>query len=197
MSSALSVIDTERQSQISGILRMLEIGMSRGDTLIDIGIAVDKFLGFRDASGKLLTGAIDKGGMTYKSMRVIRTELARSFAQGAQQEFEVAKSKGIKTRLMLVATLDDRTRPQSAKMDGKMSNDEGKFQYPDGNWYFPHQTGHPEWDINDRETTIQIIEGYTADARTQGEGQVPYQDFEEWAQNQNIDENQYGQQYWL
>ncbi len=190
----IGLLDAKRLKQIADIMRVVELGIANGDTLIDIGVRADQILGLRDVDGKLLDGVVAKAGMTYDSLRIIRTELGRSYADAQQQIFEEAKDQGLNIRYMYVATMDNRTRRQSAKMDGQISDEQGRFQYPDGNWYYIHNTGHPEWDINDRCDTVPILDDGVG-VRKQGAGVVPYQTFEEWAMSSGLDKSKYGELY--
>jgi len=134
-------------------------------------------------------------GSNYKNAeRIVRTELGRVTELGKQVEFKRARNMGISQKKILVSVLDRRTRPQSAQMDGQESDSRGMFKYPDGKWYIPHNTGHPEWDINDRETTILKVDGYDFPIRrTKEDGIIPYKSFEEWAGDKKLIRNVYGQ----
>ena len=79
-------------------MRVVELGIANGDTLIDIGVKADQILGLRDTDGKLLDGVVAKAGMTYDSLRIVRTELGRSYADAQQQIFEEAKKQGLNIR---------------------------------------------------------------------------------------------------
>jgi len=129
--------------------------------------------------------------------KVVRTESHRLDELAHNQEFLDAQAQGIDTRMMLLAVLDNRTRPQSAQMDGQLSNDKGEFEYPrtgSGNWYIPGNTGNPAYDINDRERSVQVINGYSPDIRrTREDGLIPYTTYEEWAKSKGLTKNVYGQ----
>jgi hypothetical protein len=190
----MSKLAADRQVLINKILKEIETGLAIGDSYLEIAKKIDIILGFRDSSGKWLRKVTTKGGATYKSLRIARTELPRVFQIGRTQEFKYAQSQGVQTKLKLISTLDNRTRPQSAQMDDQISNRNGEFKYPDGNYYIPHNTGNPGWDINDRETTIQVIAGYSPKLRrTRDEGLIPFQSFETWAKKKGLKKNIYGQ----
>lgn len=131
-----------------------------------------------------------------RALTIIRTENSRAVETAKVEQYQEMKAAGVKARLKYIAVLDGRTRNQSAKMDGDLSNEEGKFKFPNEIWYFHGQTGHPEWDINDRCTTIQVIEGYEPQLRrTRDEGVIGNMTFEEWADEKGLTENIYGEQY--
>ena len=93
----------------------------------------------------------------YQIERIVRTEMKRTTHEAQNQEWLQSKKMGINTELKLLAVIDNRTREQSLLVDGKTANKEGKFQYPDGNYYTPGNTGIARWDINDREFVIEIL----------------------------------------
>lgn len=94
-----------------------------------------------------------------QSRRIVRTETHRIYEQAHNEEFVQSVNMGIDTKMKLLAVIDNRTRQQSFIVNGEISNDEGKFKYPDGNYYIPGSTGRPDWDIYDRERSIQIVDG--------------------------------------
>jgi len=126
--------------------------------------------------------------------RIIRTETNRLANLGKNAEYRKALSLGIDTVLKLVSVLDTRTRAQSAQMDSQLSNERGEFKYPDGLFHIPGSTGVAKWDINDRETTVQIIEDYSPQLRrAREEGVFEFKDFKTWAKDKGLKKNIYGQ----
>jgi hypothetical protein len=188
--SKVNKLQWDRQLAIQRVTRELEMAAGRGDSLQVLARKLDVIFGFRDAvTGKLIKDGLNKRGETWKSLRVSRTELHRLFEAGHLDEFYAAENEGVNTRLQYVATLDNRTRPQSASMDGQISNAEGQFQYPDGQWYYLGNTGVAEWDINDRCSQIQVIDGITPPLRRiKGRGVVQYTTFDEWVDEMNSEE---------
>jgi len=96
--------------------------------------------------------------------------------------------------------IGDRTRPQSAQVDGRMENDDGFFKYPGGALVkIPGNSGVPGWDINDRESVINIIDGVpptTRRARDPVTGEtdiISFRSFDEWAKENGLTRNRYGQ----
>jgi hypothetical protein len=132
------------------------------------------------------------------AMRIIRTETNRLSELGHYEEYLKAEKNGVKLKRQLLATLDTRTRAQSANMDGQISNDKGKFRYPNGQYYIPGNTGVAKWDINDRERTIEIIEGFEPRVRRAREdGVIPFTTFPEWAEKKKITKNIYGEKLFI
>jgi hypothetical protein len=99
-------------------------------------------------------GLVDLKGLTYKSLRVARTEGHRVQEMANDMSWFESKDMGISGSRKFLAALDFRTREQSEDMDGQNSDEEGRFEFPDGKYYYIAQTGHPEWDINDRCTSL-------------------------------------------
>ena len=169
-------------------------------------------------AGALLTQAIT----TTRNFaeRILRTEMHRTQSLGHYAASENAKANGARIRRQIVSVLDDRTRPQSAQVDGQMEDADGFFTYPGGvKVRVPGATGVPEWDINDRETVIDIVEGLEPEARiARVPGDPPPRDvrerlqraglpvpgenytigwanFAQWAGSVGLKTNRYGQAY--
>lgn len=142
---------------------------------------------------------------TYKAMRIVRTESNRNMNAGHFAASNVAKDQGVDLRRMIVSTLDDRVRAQSASMDGNFENEEGLFVYPNGvKAPYPGQTGVPGYDINDRESVIDVLPDYPPNERR---GRDPscegprsectqvfsYRNFDTWARQNGLRQNRYGE----
>lgn len=133
-----------------------------------------------------------------KAMRIVRTETGRNMNAGAYANHNAAVSQGIELQRQLVATLDTRTRQQSGTMDGQIATEAG-FLYPDGRRYqMPGNTGNPAWDINDRETVAERLEGFPPEERrgrnpVTGKNEVmSYRDFNTWAAEHGLKYNKSG-----
>jgi len=145
----------------------------------------------------------------YKNaLRIARTEGHRNQQAGHYAMSQQAKNEGLDVKRMIVSTLDNRTRRQSAIMDEQKEDENGMFTYPNGHKYaMPGNTGVPGYDINDRESTIDIIEGMDPEERT-GKVKVgedkdgnaiyenqtfSYKNFDKWADENGIKYNRYGE----
>ena len=122
-------------------------------------------MGFRDAQGKITDKSkalIEAGkfthrnGSIYETYRIARTEVMRMNAFAKYDQFEELRKRYPNARLKLIATLDDRTRPQSREMNGQISNAKGEFLYPDAK-YYRLGTAPAQWCINDRETCTIVF----------------------------------------
>lgn len=138
-----------------------------------------------------------------KSIRIIRTESHRAQVEGRNTSVEnilpKAKRLGLEPKKILRAVRDNRTRPQSAYMDGKEAGEDGLFEYPEGVRGLPGQTGRPEWDINDRESIVTEFSNWSPEIREKRKGlQEQYgSNFTEWAKKKGLSKNIYGQKYLL
>jgi hypothetical protein len=128
---------------------------------------------------------------------IARTEGHRVQSEALVQSYDIAQDKGVEFERTMIATLDDRTRPQSARMDGKKADKNGYFEYPDGRLVkIPGTTGVAKWDINDREIVSAVVVGLEPELRRiRNEGVVPYRNFETWAKDNGMTSNKYGQKY--
>jgi hypothetical protein len=100
----------------------------------------------------------------------------------------------------VVAVLDDRTRPQSAQVDGEYENEDGFFEYPGGVLVrVPGNSGVAAWDINDREVVVDEVEGLEPETRrvrnpeTGRNEVISWRNFRTWAQENGLKRNAYGQ----
>lgn len=137
--------------------------------------------------------------------RIIRTETHRTQNAGHYANAQWGRSQGAQIRRQIVSTLDSRTRPQSAQVDGQIENDAGVFIYPGGiEVVFPGNSGVARFDINDRERVISTVEGFPPNQRRArsynpqtGRFDGPtelmsYELFPAWARRVGLRRNQYG-----
>jgi|WetSurMetagenome_2_1015567.scaffolds.fasta_scaffold110760_3 hypothetical protein len=193
-------LKVDRAVTISKLNKAIEMGLGRGDNLITIAKRVDQIMGFRGPDGKFLEGKINKRGVTYDSMRIVRTEMMRAYSLGQNEFFtevkDQLKEEGLEPRLKWISTLDARTRADHADMDGELSNEDGEFTLPDGTVGIQHNFGIPEQDINCRCANYQVIDGLEPIVRrSRDEGIIPMQDFEEWAKSNGLEKSIYGEDY--
>lgn len=135
-----------------------------------------------------------------KALRIARSEGHRNMCIAHLAASEDAKAQGLNIRRKIIATLDDRTRPQSAQVDGLLENKDGYFVYPGGRLVrTPGNSGVPGWDINDREIPVSVVDGLPPTVRrarnpVTGETDIiSYKDFPEWAKENGLKKNRYGQ----
>lgn len=189
-----------RSQDIEQVYTSIVSGVEQGLSLKNINRQLDIDLGFRDAqTGKWISKTVDRKGQTYKTNRVLRTEILR-MRSVAETDQWLNQQPIVKSYLQLVEVLDNRTRSQSARMDGQIANSEGKFKFPDiTEPKYAHRSGRAAYDINDRSTTITLDPEYPQESRIQrdpktGENSVsPYQDFKSYAKDNNLKTNIYGE----
>lgn len=191
-------MQTGRTIDINQVFNTIVSGVQQGKSLPNINKQIDIDLGYRDSSGKWITDKTLRKGQQYKTQRILRTEIGRIRSDAKITQW-VNQQSVVPSKLQLVATRDSRVRRQSIQVDGEIANSEGKFRYPDGNYYFPRHTGRPEWDIQDREEVIPLDEEYPPESIIErnpktGENKiVPYRSFEEYAKENNLRKNVYGE----
>jgi hypothetical protein len=190
---------TGRSVDIEQIYTSIVSGVEQGLSLKNINRQIDIDLGYRDPqTGKWLKNVADRKGQTYKTQRVLRTEVLR-MRSTAETDQWINQQDIVPSKLQLIEVLDDRTRGQSAQMDGQISNKEGQFLYPNGQYAYAHRSGVAKWDINDRSTTITLDPDFPPETRIvrdpkTGENKVqPFQSFKEYAENNNLKRNIYGE----
>jgi hypothetical protein len=176
----------------SAITQSLVNGQSKTETINTIKniIGTEKRIGRKTK----ITGA------RASAERILRTETNRVINMGSYAQSKSAEDQGVEIKRKLVAVLDNRTRPQSASMDGQTVGIDQPFRYPDGKKALtPGTTGNPAYDINDRETVVDIVGDYEPEIRRgrnpiTGKNEVfSYKDFDQWAKDNNLTKNVYGQ----
>jgi len=186
-----------RSETIVRIQRAIRDGIQQGQPVQQIAKEIDIVLGYRDAEGNLLKGRTNKKGEIYKSMRTARTETHRIREQANLDQWLDSQDRGIESERQILSTVDIRTRPQSAQMDGQKADEDGLFTYPNGIKGFPGNTGVAKYDINDRETVIDVIEGFEPELRRTKLDDVykveQFTTFKEYADKLGYKRNKYGQ----
>lgn len=184
----------------SGTLLEAVLDDNRRKDLRKLRSAITKSLtngeGYRKAS-KRVKDVFDTTATN--ALRIIRTEGHRNAMAGSLAMNSAAKDQGLGVRRQIVSVLDDRTRPQSAQVDGVIENEDGYFTYPGGVLVKnPGNSGVPGWDINDRESVINIIDGVeptvrrARDPETGKTDLISWQSFDEWADSNGLKYNASG-----
>lgn len=195
-------MQTGRSLDIQQLYTTIISGVEQGKSLPNINRDLDINLGYRDPSGKWIANKELRKGQQYKTRRILRTEIGR-IRSNAQTDQWIQQQDLVPSKLIWVATLDSRTRSQSASMDGQAANNQGEFRYPNGTVARQRQSGNPAYDVNDRCTTVTEDPEYPPETRIARDPKtgkskiVPYQNFETWAKDQKppLRRNKYGE--WL
>ena len=112
-----------------------------------------------------------------------------------------AQNAGVDVVRIWDATLDDRTRPSHADLDGKPEDKNGLWHAEGASADYPGGFGVAELDINCRCIAIETIGGVPPEARrgrdpVTGETDImSYERFPEWARENDLSVNRYGQSY--
>lgn len=171
----------------------LDQGINNGLTVNQISKELDIVYGFRNSKGQLLQDwtrdnefinvGLDRkrqkltfsikprklpstGGAIYQTVRIARTEANMVGKEASRQEMLYAQSQGIEERLQKISVLDDRTRPQSAEMDGQISDREGRFKFPGVSQRILPTNAPARYSVNDRGSYVPYIDGLTGEAET-------------------------------
>lgn len=134
---------------------------------------------------------------SYRQAQVIaRTETLRSTGLGAQISYAQARDLGVNVREIWDATLDNRTRPEHAVLDGRERDTTEGWNTEVGIVPGPRRSGVASFDIQCRCTVRPQTEGYSPSVRRiRDEGLQPYQTYSEWARRKGITRNRYGQEF--
>lgn len=193
-----SLLSNNRAKEIAQIQSAIAQAIINGDSRRDMHKVIQNIIGRElKKDGKIaLTGA------KASASRIIRTETNRIMNLGAYAQAFEASSQGVNVKRELASVLDNRTRAQSASMDGQRREINKPFTYPGGiKAMTPGTTGVKKYDINDRETVITIVNDESPQIRTgrnpeTGENEVfEYKSFGDWAKEQGLKKNIYGEYY--
>jgi len=191
---------TGRSIDLEQLYTSIVSGVEQGLSLPNIRKDLDIKLGYRDSqTGKLFKDIADRKGQQYRTMRVLRTEVLR-MRSTAETDQWINQQAIVPSELVLIETLDDRTRSQSAQMDGQVANKEGKFKFPGiSEPKYAHRSGRAAYDIHDRATTINRDPEFPPESRIERDPKtnenkvVPYQSFKEYAEKKGLKVNRYGE----
>lgn len=124
----------------------------------------------------------------FKIMRILRTELHDAQEAGTAAGYKAALDMGIDGKVIWLASLDGRTRPDHAAMDGKARDDDGKFRGAIGEAQYPGWEGLPASErINCRCTMRFEVEGFPPLVRRSREdGIIPYQTYTDWRADRRL-----------
>lgn len=145
------------------VTKIISDGIQSSSSISAIQRKIDIELGFRDKQGIITNKSKEliysgrfshKNGHIYQTYRIARTEAMRMASIRTKEIFDNVQRTD--KRLKLISTLDERTRYQSALMNGQISDEKGRFKYPDGKYYYLGQQP-PQWSINDRETSCVVF----------------------------------------
>lgn len=143
---------------------------------------------------KLIEDALEKSYNS--SMLIARTEILRSTGIGNQIAYDQARDAGVEITEKWDATLDSRTRSSHAAADGKEKDNVTGMYDVFGGVPGPRRTGKVKEDIQCRCMSIGEVSGLSPEMRAlRDEGMEPYQSFREWANEQGLSANRFGDKY--
>lgn len=194
--SLSSLLLNDRRAELKRIQTAINQGLLNGTSKPETMKIIKNIIG----NEMLKDGQLSLTGAKASAQRIIRTETNRTMNMGSYAESVYADSEGIEIMRMLSSVLDLSTRPQSASMDKQKRAVDKPFTYPNGRKAMtPGTTGVPGYDINDRETVVDLVNGEEPSIRrgrnpNTGKNEVfEYKSFNEWAKSNNLTKNKYGQ----
>lgn len=190
----LDVFRKNRTDTLRQLQAIINSGMMAGDSYAKISRRVG------DAIGKVTDGKAS--GQLAKALRIVRTEGSRALNAGSYASTLTANDLGIAMIRMWDATLDSLTRPAHASADGQTVKVDEPFIVGGEKLMFPgDSSGSPENIINERCTTLDLVDGQVPEARrgrdpVTGESSVfSYKNFDQWAKEKGLTKNKYGMLY--
>ena len=195
-----SKMTTGRNLNIAQLEDIIVSGVQRGLSLNNINKEMDIALGFRDEAGKWVDDITKRKRQTYETQRILRSEIGR-MRSDAETDLWVNSQDTVKSELQNIEVRDNRTRRQSVSMDLQIANKKGLFLFPNGQRARMRKSGVAKWDISDRQSLITLDPDYKPSQRIARNPQtgkneiLPFGNFTDWAKENNLTHNIYGQ--WL
>lgn len=169
-----------REGTVDRIRQEIGLSIIRGDSYDVLANRISAVLG---VSPKGAGAAFNGKGAAYRSLMVARTEGQRILVEGQMAATQKALELGCEIETIWDATLDSRTRPAHAALDGRPKDD------PEKGWLVPEigyvtaplHSGVASFDINCRCRTRDQVIGYPPSERyVRGDGIKPYQTYDQW-----------------
>lgn len=171
-----------REGTVDRIRQEIGLSIIRGDSYDVLANRISAVLG---VSPKGAGAAFNGKGAAYRSLMVARTEGQRILVEGQMAATQKALELGCEIETIWDATLDSRTRPAHAALDGRPKDD------PEKGWLVPEigyvtaplHSGVASFDINCRCRTRDQVKGFPPEKRyVRGDGIKPYKTYGQWKQ---------------
>ena len=191
-----SMLVNNRTAEVLKINRSITSGLLQGKGFRETARDVSRVIG--SVTRKESTGAMAS------AIRIVRTESNRTYNAGAFANTQAVADQGIDVQRTILAVLDFSTRPQSQTVDGQTVGADEPFIYPEvGEVMYPGNSGLAKFDINDRETVIDVVDGIPPSARlgvdadpnspTFGKDKVfDWTTYPDWAKSQGLTQSPSG-----
>ena len=189
------ILTQNRNKEIDLIQRAITQNLIQGNSYQKTARALREIIG----RTVVKDGVKSATGFMSNAVRIVRTENNRIMNQAATANTERAKSEGIDVVRVWSASLDRRTRPEHANLDGKKENKDGFFDSSYGPIKGPGLFPTVGQNVNCRCTTWESVDGSSPALRRgrspiTGENEVfEYKDFKQWATENGLKTNKYGQ----
>ena len=137
----------------------------------------------------------------YKADRIARTETHRTANLGAYAAGQEAKSQGVDIKKMWIATLDTKTRPQHAQLDGVKLDLDEYYKIGADRALMPGGFNQASLNINCRCTHVDIVNDIDPQIRRgrnpiTGENEVfEFKTYDKWAKDNGLKQNKQGTYY--
>ena len=154
--------------------------------------------------GKVTKGAggeLTASGAMANAMRISMTEGTRAMNAASFAASTYLDELGVDIKKRWVATLDSRTRSSHARLDGKTIPVDEYFTLGSDRALYPGGFSQAKNVARCRCTTIDIIDGEGPELRTgrnptTGEsGVMGWKEFDQWAKDNGLTRNKYGELY--
>ena len=183
-----------RKEEIRQIQNTITLGLQQGKSYTQMAASI------ADVIGKITRkdGELTATGALANAFRIAQTEGNRAMNAASHAASTYLDEQGVSIEKQWLATLDSRTRSTHAHLDGKRVPVDKPF--PGGAMY-PGDFPSVGQNINCRCSVIDIIDGESPELRTgrdpnTGESKLfNWKGFDEWAKDNGLTRNKYGELY--
>jgi hypothetical protein len=185
---------SNRTKEIAQLRQTITSGLLQGKSYSSISSDVNNVIGTRSVD----KGVISYSGAKYNSLRIVRTEGTRNLNAGSLANTEHARSQGVVIVRTWDATLDGKTRPEHAGLDGKPENEDGLFFIGGDSAPYPGAFSLEKNSVNCRCSINDFVDGVPPESRAginpvTGEREIfEWKSYEQWTADNGLKSNTSG-----
>ena len=192
-----SLLVNNRRKEIIGIERAITQGLQLGYSNNKMVDAVADIIGKRYVKD----GVISYSGAQANALRIIQTETTRTMNAGGYAQSKYLSTKGVQMLRIWDSALDSRTRSSHAALDGQKKTIDEPFFIGSDRSFYPGGFAHVKNNVRCRCTVADTVNGNDPQLRrgrnpVTGKNEVfNYKRFDQWATDQGLIKNKYGEYY--
>jgi len=187
----LDILTKRRNDLIYGVRQSISNGLIQGQTNRQMQDVIATLIGKITPEGT--TGAMAN------ALRIVRTETGRTMNAGGYAQSMYLKSQGVEVQRIWDAALDTRTRASHGSLDGQIHEIDEPFTIGTDEAFYPGDFGKAGNNINCRCRVSDTLNGESPQLRrgrdpiTDESSVFSYKTFDQWAKENGLTKNRYGE----